>query len=100
MTSGSTSRSSSKSRPREVLVDTHAFLWFLFDEVGSISRPVKELKFYEKKLLNPGETAEFKFVINAEKQLSFPNSKNEKLLEDGYFTLMVGNLKTRFKLQR
>ena len=77
-----------------------AVLWFLFDEVGSISRPVKELKFYEKKLLNPGETAEFKFVINAEKQLSFPNNKNEKLLEDGYFTLMVGNLKARFKLQR
>ena len=77
-----------------------AVLWFLFDEVGSISRPVKDLKFYEKKLLNPGETAEFKFVINAEKQLSFPNNKNEKLLEDGYFTLMVGNLKARFKLQR
>ncbi len=77
-----------------------AVLWFLFDEVGSISRPVKDLKFYEKKLLNAGESAEFKFVINAEKQLSFPNNKNEKLLEDGYFTLMVGNLKTRFKLQR
>ena len=77
-----------------------AVLWFLFDEVASISRPVKDLKFYEKKLLNPGETAEFKFVINAEKELSFPNSKNEKLLEDGYFTLMVGNLKTRFRLQR
>ena len=77
-----------------------AVLWFLFDEVGSISRPVKDLKFYEKKLLNPGETAEFKFVINAEKHLSFPNNKNEKLLEDGYFSLMVGNLKARFKLQR
>jgi len=77
-----------------------AVLWFLFDEVASISRPVKDLKFYEKKLLNPGETAEFKFVINAEKELSFPNNKNEKLLEDGYFTLMVGNLKGRFKLQR
>jgi len=77
-----------------------AVLWFLFDEVASISRPVKDLKFYEKKLLNPGETAEFKFVINAEKELSFPNNKNEKLLEDGYFTLMVGNLKGRFKLKR
>jgi beta-glucosidase len=82
------------------LAGKEAVLWFLFDEVASISRPVKDLKFYEKKLLSPGETAEFKFVINAEKQLSFPNSKNEKLLEDGYFTLMVGNLKTRFKLQR
>ena len=74
-------------------------LWFLFDEVGSISRPVKDLKFYEKKLLKPGESADFKFTINAENQLSFPNNKNEKLLEDGYFTLMAGDLKTRFKLQ-
>jgi len=77
-----------------------AVLWFLFDEVGSISRPIKDLKFYDKKLLKPGESAEFKFVINAEKQLSFPNAKNEKLLEDGYFTLMVGDLKGRFRLAR
>jgi len=77
-----------------------AVLWFLFDEVGSISRPVRDLKYYDKKLLKPGESSQFTFVINAEKQLSFPNGKNEKLLEDGYFTLMVGNLKARFKLKR
>jgi beta-glucosidase len=77
-----------------------AVLWFLFDEVGSISRPVRELKYYDKKFLKPGESSEFTFVIKGDQQLSFPNSKNEKLLEDGYFTLMVGNLKTRFKLAR
>ena len=66
-----------------------AVLWFLFDEVGSISRPVKDLKFYEKKLLKPGESAAFSFVINPKRDLSFPNNKNERLLEDGYFTLMT-----------
>lgn len=75
-----------------------AVLWFLFDEVASISRPVKDLKFYDKKLLKAGESAEFTFVIKPEESLSFPNSKNERLLEDGYFTLTVGTLKTRFKL--
>jgi beta-glucosidase len=77
-----------------------AVLWFLFDEVASISRPVKDLKYYEKKLLKPGESAAFKFVIRGDKELSFPNSKNERILEDGYFTLMVGDLKARFKLER
>jgi beta-glucosidase len=77
-----------------------AVLWFLFDEVASISRPVRDLKFYDKKLLKPGESAEFSFVIKPEESLSFPNSKNERLLEDGYFTLTVGNLKTRFRLER
>jgi len=76
-----------------------AVLWFLFDEVASISRPVKDLKFYEKKLLKPGESAEFTFTINPMESLSFPNRKNERLLENGYFTLTVGNLKTRFKLE-
>lgn len=77
-----------------------AVLWFLFDEVASISRPVKDLKFYDKKLLKAGESAEFTFVIKPEESLSFPNSKNERILEDGYFTLTVGTLKTRFKLER
>jgi beta-glucosidase len=77
-----------------------AVLWFLFDEVGSISRPVKDLKYYEKRLLKPGESQEFSFTIDPMESLSFPNKKNETLLEDGYFTLMVGNLKTRFKLER
>lgn len=75
-------------------------LWFLFDEVGSISRPVRDLKFYEKKSLKPGESADFTFTIKPEESLSFPNRKNERLLENGYFTLMVGDLKTRFKLEQ
>jgi beta-glucosidase len=75
-------------------------LWFLFDEVGSISRPVKDLKFYEKKSLKPGESIDFTFTIKPSESLWFPNQKGEKILEDGYFTLTVGDQKTRFKLKR
>ena len=77
-----------------------AVLWFLFDEVASLSRPVRDLKYYEKDLIKPGESKEFSFTIQPNNHLRFPNSKDEKILEDGYFTLMVGNLKTRFKLLR
>ena len=77
-----------------------AVLWFLFDEVASLSRPVRDLKYYEKQLIKPGESKEFSFTIKPETHLWFPNKLDEKILEDGYFTLTVGNLKTRFKLAR
>lgn len=76
-----------------------AVLWFLQDEVASISRPVRDLKYYEKELIKAGESKTFAFTIKTD-QLSFPNKKGETILEDGYFTVMVSNLKTRFKLQR
>lgn len=77
-----------------------AVLWFLQDEVASISRPVRDLKYYSKELIKPGESKTFTFTVNASQHLGFPNAQGEQLLEDGYFTLMVGNLKTRFKLNR
>ena len=77
-----------------------AVLWFLFDEVASLSRPVRDLKYYEKELIKAGESKEFYFTIKPETHLWFPNKVDEKILEDGYFTLTVGNLKTRFKLMR
>jgi beta-glucosidase len=77
-----------------------AVLWFLFDEVASITRPVRDLKFYEKKSIKPGESVVYTFTIKPSAHLHFPDKQNNALLEDGYFTLMTGNLKTRFKLQR
>ncbi len=77
-----------------------AVLWFLFDEVASISRPVRELKFYEKEMLKPGESRDFTFTIKPSEQLWFPNEKGKPILEDGYFTLMVADQKARFKLMR
>jgi beta-glucosidase len=76
-----------------------AVLWFINDEVASLTRPVKDLKFYEKKFIKAGEFIDYSFVIKPA-QLSFPDKLNTRILEDGYFTLMVGPLKTRFKLDR
>jgi beta-glucosidase len=77
-----------------------AVLWFLHDEVASISRPVRDLKYYEKELIQPGESKTFTFTINPAEHLAFPDKKGSPVLEDGYFTLMVGDLKTRFRLQQ
>jgi beta-glucosidase len=77
-----------------------AVLWFLFDEVASISRPARDLKYYAKELLKPGESKDFTFAIKPSQQLWFPNSTGEHILEDGYFKLTVGDQTIRFKLTR
>jgi len=77
-----------------------AVLWFLFDEVASLSRPVRDLKYYEKELIKPGETKAFQFTIKPTEHFSFPDKTGNSIIEDGYFTLTVGKLKTRFKLER
>ncbi|MBX2966844.1 MAG: glycoside hydrolase family 3 C-terminal domain-containing protein [Cyclobacteriaceae bacterium] len=77
-----------------------AVLWFLFDEVASLTRPVRELKFYEKKSIRPGESVQYSFTIKPSEHLWFPDKDNNRVLENGYFTLSVGNLKTRFRLEK
>ncbi len=77
-----------------------AVLWFLHDEVASLSRPVHDLKYYEKELIKPGESKNFSFTIKPSEHLWFPDKTGEHVLEDGYFTLMTGTLKTRFRLER
>lgn len=62
---------------------------YLRDKVGSVVRPVKELKGFEKISLNPGETKTVKFIIDNEK-LSFYNHKLEFGSEPGEFDLMIG----------
>ncbi len=69
-----------------------AVLWFVSDEVGSISRPVKLLKHYEKQELQPNQRKTFTFEISPTAHLSFPDGDGKRLLEAGYFTVSVGNL--------
>ena len=71
-------------------------LWFLSDEVGTYTRTVKQLKFFEKKFILPGEMKDYKFKIDPVKDLSYPNENGKMILEPGYYTLRVGDLKARF----
>lgn len=74
-------------------------LWFLTDEVRSITPPVKALKHFEKKTIKAGESETFTFEIKPNEHLSFPDEKGKKLLESGYFTLRVGNQTARFLMK-
>ncbi len=76
-----------------------AVLWYITDEVGTYSRPVKQLKHFEKQFLLPGEIKEYNFTIDPEIHLSYPDDQGRKMIEDGYFKIMVGSLESRIKLQ-
>ena len=72
-------------------------LWFLTDEVGRITRPVRLLKHFEKQDFKPGESRELTFTIQPNKDLSYPAASGQRLLEDGFFTLRVGDQVARFR---
>ena len=62
---------------------------YIKDEVGTITRPVKELKGFEKIELAPGETREVVFEITTE-LLKFYNSELKFDWESGDFQIMIG----------
>ena len=73
-------------------------LWYISDPVASISQPMKELKFFEKKALKAGEKSIFRFEIDPMRDLSFPDTKGIRHLESGDFYLMIDNQKVKFEL--
>lgn len=73
-------------------------LWYISDPAASISRPMKELKFFEKKELNIGESISYKFEIDPMRDLSFPDGTGKRWLEEGTFYVHVGNQKLKIEL--
>lgn len=71
---------------------------YLRDRVGSVVRPVKELKDFVKIGLRPGETKTVQFIITKEK-LSFYNDHLEWIAEPGLFDLMIGAASNDIRLQ-
>jgi beta-glucosidase len=74
-----------------------AVLFFLTDEVGSITRPVRQLAHFEKVALAPGESATVPFAIDPRRHLSFPDETGASRREPGLFRLAVGGLEERFR---
>ncbi len=62
---------------------------YLRDKVGSIARPISELKDFKKIKLKAGEGKTIKFLIDKEK-LSFYNQQLEWVAEPGDFDVMIG----------
>jgi beta-glucosidase len=73
-------------------------LWFIHDPAASITRPLRELKWFEKQHLKAGETRVFTFQIQPERDLSFPNAEGHRLLEAGEIRLYAGPASARFEI--
>ncbi|MFA9393035.1 MAG: glycoside hydrolase family 3 N-terminal domain-containing protein [Prolixibacteraceae bacterium] len=73
-------------------------LWYINDPVASISRPMKEVKFFEKQEIKAGQKVVYRFEIVPERDLSFVDSKGDRHLEAGEFNVLMGNQKVKFEL--
>ena len=62
---------------------------YIRDKVGSVTRPVKELKGFERIFLQPGETKTVTFNLPVS-DLAFWNIDMKRAVEPGEFTLWIG----------
>lgn len=74
-------------------------LWYISDPVCSISRPIKELKFFEKKEIAPGEKTIFKFEIEPNRDLSYIDSNGNRFLESGDYYVLVNEQRVKFRVE-
>jgi beta-glucosidase len=63
--------------------------FYIRDKVSSVTRPVLELKGFQRISLEPGESKLVKFPINKE-TLAFWNSEMKYVVEPGEFEIMIG----------
>ena len=63
--------------------------WYICDPVCRITRPVKELKHFEKRLVKAGESEVFTFEIDPMRDLSFVDNKGENFLDCGEYYIFV-----------
>jgi beta-glucosidase len=62
---------------------------YIRDRVAGVSRPVKELKGFEKVRLRPGESRRLSFTLT-DKELGYYNPRGEFVVEPGEFEVFVG----------
>jgi beta-glucosidase len=72
---------------------------YIRDLVSSVTRPVKELKSFQKVLLQPGETKTVTLEITPD-SLAFYDVKMKYVVEPGEFEIMVGSSSRDVDLQK
>ena len=72
--------------------------WFISDPYCSITRPVKELKYFEKQSIKAGETKTFRFDIDLERDLGFVDGNGKRFLETGEYYIQVKDQKVKIEL--
>lgn len=71
---------------------------YLRDELASVSRPIKELKGFQRISLNPGEEKVIHFTLGFD-ELSMLNKEMKRVVEPGDFRIMIGSSSKDIKLR-
>lgn len=74
-------------------------MWFINDPACTVSRPIKELKFFEKQTLKPDETRTFRFRINPWRDLSYRDENGNRVLESGDYYVIVKDQRIKLTLK-
>lgn len=72
--------------------------WFVSDPSCRISRPLKELKFFEKKWIRKGETVNFVFEVDLQRDFGYVDDEGKRFLEKGDYFVSVKNQKIKIEL--
>ncbi len=62
---------------------------YIRDEISSVTRPIRELKGFQRLPIKPGETRAVTFPVGPE-ELRFYNREMKRVVEPGTFKIMVG----------
>ncbi|HEU4765793.1 MAG TPA: fibronectin type III-like domain-contianing protein, partial [Pyrinomonadaceae bacterium] len=69
---------------------------YIRDLVGSVTRPIMELKDFKRISLAPGESKTVEFTITPDK-LSFLDINMKNVVEPGWFDIMVGTSSAKYE---
>lgn len=63
--------------------------WYVRDPYSTITRPVRELRHFEKRMIKAGETQTFTFDVDVTRDLGFPDSDGNQKVEAGEIQIIV-----------
>lgn len=74
-------------------------LWYISDPVSSITRPTKELKYFEKKVIRHGEKEVFDFELDTYRDLGYYTDNGDYIVEPGRYYVIVGKDSVEFNIK-
>lgn len=76
-----------------------AVLWYVSVPYSLITRPCKELKFFEKKMIRKGETVNYVFDVDVERDLGYVDDQGHRFVEAGEVSILVGGQKLKIHIR-
>ncbi len=70
-------------------------MWYVSDPVCRITRPVRELRHFEKRMIRAGGSETFRFEVDPLCDLGFVDEKGDRFLEPGEYWIQAGPRKFR-----